>query len=138
MLQIAEWRFLVRDEGEAGLAEDATWQEDEEPAACVTDSWAQGSVPIVRRSLTPLPEQRKVWGVLARESSFPVSPAPGRALLGVHRSRAGPVGASFPGRAGGNPWDTSALPVPPAVTEPLLRGCPGSGQGQGPGSSPQA
>ncbi|XP_025050272.1 uncharacterized protein C2orf81 homolog [Alligator sinensis] len=76
MLQIAEWRFLARDEGEAGLAEDATWQEDEEPVACITDSWAQGSVPIVRRSLTPLPEQREVRGLLARESSFPGPPCP--------------------------------------------------------------
>ncbi|KYO42960.1 hypothetical protein Y1Q_0017161 [Alligator mississippiensis] len=78
MLQIAEWRFLVRDEGEAGLAEDATWQEDEEPAACVTDSWAQGSVPIVRRSLTPLPEQRKEASEMPPEETLfpPATPSP--------------------------------------------------------------
>uniref|UniRef100_A0A2K5DA93 Chromosome 2 open reading frame 81 n=1 Tax=Aotus nancymaae TaxID=37293 RepID=A0A2K5DA93_AOTNA len=47
MLQITEWRFLARDEGESAVAEDPTWGEDEEPSACTTDSWAQGSVPIL-------------------------------------------------------------------------------------------
>nr|XP_020751518.1 uncharacterized protein C2orf81 homolog isoform X1 [Odocoileus virginianus texanus] len=45
MLQITEWRFLARDEGES--AEDPTWGEDEEPLACTTDAWAQGSVPVL-------------------------------------------------------------------------------------------
>nr|XP_032643874.1 uncharacterized protein C2orf81 homolog isoform X2 [Chelonoidis abingdonii] len=60
ILQIAEWRFLVRDEGEATVEEDATWQEEEEPVACVTDSWAQGSVPVMRTSLTLFPQEREV------------------------------------------------------------------------------
>ncbi|XP_057599463.1 uncharacterized protein C2orf81 homolog isoform X2 [Hippopotamus amphibius kiboko] len=47
MLQITEWRFLVRDEGESAVAEDSTWGEDEEPLACTTDAWAQGSVPVL-------------------------------------------------------------------------------------------
>ncbi|XP_010629866.1 uncharacterized protein C2orf81 homolog isoform X2 [Fukomys damarensis] len=47
MLQIVEWRFLARDEGDAAVAEDPSWGEDEEPLACVTDTWAQGSVPVV-------------------------------------------------------------------------------------------
>ncbi|XP_035128091.2 uncharacterized protein C2orf81 homolog isoform X3 [Callithrix jacchus] len=47
MLQITEWRFLARDEGESAVAEDPTWGEDEEPSACTTDSWAQGSVPVL-------------------------------------------------------------------------------------------
>ncbi|XP_004844736.1 uncharacterized protein C2orf81 homolog isoform X1 [Heterocephalus glaber] len=47
MLQIVEWRFLARDEGDAAVAEDPTWGEDKEPLACVTDTWAQGSVPVV-------------------------------------------------------------------------------------------
>lgn len=48
MLQIIEWRFLARDEGESAVAEDPTWGEDEEPLACTTDAWAQGSVPLMR------------------------------------------------------------------------------------------
>ncbi|XP_039397007.1 uncharacterized protein C2orf81 homolog [Mauremys reevesii] len=59
ILQIAEWRFLARDEGEATVEEDATWQEEEEPVACVTDSWAQGSVPVMRTSLTLFPQERE-------------------------------------------------------------------------------
>lgn len=47
MLQITEWRFLSRDEGESAVAEDPTWGEDKEPLACVTDAWAQGSVPVL-------------------------------------------------------------------------------------------
>lgn len=47
MLQITEWRFLARDEGESSVAEDPTWGEDEEPSTCATDSWAQGSVPVL-------------------------------------------------------------------------------------------
>uniref|UniRef100_A0ABM5GKY4 Uncharacterized protein C2orf81 homolog isoform X1 n=1 Tax=Pogona vitticeps TaxID=103695 RepID=A0ABM5GKY4_9SAUR len=47
MLQILEWRFLVRDEGEADVPADPSWQEDEEPVPCTTDSWAQGSVPVL-------------------------------------------------------------------------------------------
>lgn len=48
MLQITEWRFLARDEGESAVAEDPTWGEDEEPLACMTDVWAQGSVPVLQ------------------------------------------------------------------------------------------
>nr|XP_006994406.2 uncharacterized protein C2orf81 homolog isoform X1 [Peromyscus maniculatus bairdii] len=52
MLQITEWRFLARDEGESAVAEDPTWGEDQEPLACTTDAWAQGSVPVLH---TPAP-----------------------------------------------------------------------------------
>eukprot|EP00069_Balaena_mysticetus_P019674 bmy_12420T0 len=47
MLQITEWRFLARDEGETAVAKDPTWGEDEEPLSCTTDAWAQGSVPVL-------------------------------------------------------------------------------------------
>ncbi|XP_017651495.1 uncharacterized protein C2orf81 homolog [Nannospalax galili] len=50
MLQITEWRFLARDEGESAVAEDPTWDEDEEPLPCTTDTWAQGSVPVLNAS----------------------------------------------------------------------------------------
>lgn len=68
MLQITEWRFLVRDEGESSVAEDPTWGEDEEPLACATDAWAQGSVPVLHA-----PASVGLEETFQRE----VSPAPG-------------------------------------------------------------
>lgn len=53
MLQIVEWRFLVRDAGESDVAADPAWQEDEEPSASVPDSWAQGSVPVLQTVPSP-------------------------------------------------------------------------------------
>ncbi|XP_014798919.1 PREDICTED: uncharacterized protein C2orf81 homolog [Calidris pugnax] len=55
LLQIAEWRFLARDEGEMDTDGDDTWQEDEEPKPCTADSWAQGSVPVQDTHLSPCP-----------------------------------------------------------------------------------
>ncbi|XP_074130346.1 uncharacterized protein C2orf81 homolog isoform X1 [Sminthopsis crassicaudata] len=55
MLQITEWRFLARDEGETDVAEDPTWGEDEEPKASTTDTWAQGSVPVLHAPSPPVP-----------------------------------------------------------------------------------
>ncbi|XP_025723426.1 uncharacterized protein C2orf81 homolog [Callorhinus ursinus] len=57
MLQITEWRFLARDEGESAVAEDPTWGEDEEPLACMTDAWAQGSVPVLHAPASMGPEE---------------------------------------------------------------------------------
>ncbi|XP_057165266.1 uncharacterized protein C2orf81 homolog isoform X2 [Ursus arctos] len=57
MLQITEWRFLARDEGESAVAEDPTWGEDEEPFACTTDAWAQGSVPVLHAPAFMGPEE---------------------------------------------------------------------------------
>ncbi|XP_022104755.1 uncharacterized protein LOC110986833 [Acanthaster planci] len=45
ILQIIEWQFLARDEGEEKPEENFTWQEEEEPQPSVPDAWAQGSVP---------------------------------------------------------------------------------------------
>uniref|UniRef100_A0A8B9QJI7 Uncharacterized protein n=1 Tax=Apteryx owenii TaxID=8824 RepID=A0A8B9QJI7_APTOW len=62
-LQITEWRFLTRDEGELNVEEDATWQEDDEPEPHVTDSWAEGSVPVLpipRLSRRQSPPDRRV------------------------------------------------------------------------------
>ncbi|KAL8206436.1 UNVERIFIED_CONTAM: hypothetical protein K2H54_003073 [Gekko kuhli] len=64
MLQIIEWRFLVRDEGEADVSADPTWQEDEEPMACTTDSWAQGSVPVLHP--TPRPKEAAELWIICR------------------------------------------------------------------------
>ncbi|KAJ7358683.1 hypothetical protein OS493_022118 [Desmophyllum pertusum] len=49
LLQIIEWQFLACDMGEDNPACDLTWLEEEEPVTPVTDSWAQGSVPIMLR-----------------------------------------------------------------------------------------
>ncbi|XP_072434877.1 uncharacterized protein C2orf81 homolog isoform X2 [Chiloscyllium punctatum] len=46
ILQIIEWQFLMYDPGERNVALDPNWQEDDEPVAYLTDSWAQGSVPV--------------------------------------------------------------------------------------------
>ncbi|XP_030835020.1 uncharacterized protein C2orf81 homolog [Strongylocentrotus purpuratus] len=51
ILQIIEWQFLARDEGETQPENDATWLEEDEPMPCVPDAWAQGSVPQKNRPL---------------------------------------------------------------------------------------
>ncbi|XP_033099614.1 uncharacterized protein C2orf81 homolog [Anneissia japonica] len=51
ILQVIEWQFLARDEGEGDPETDPTWLEDHEPLPCVQDAWAQGSVP--RRHYPP-------------------------------------------------------------------------------------
>lgn len=57
ILQIIEWRFLSRDEGERNMA-DSSWIQDEEPEAGVTDCWAQGSVPRTEVPVpSPIPEE---------------------------------------------------------------------------------
>ncbi|KAG8134246.1 hypothetical protein E2320_007388 [Naja naja] len=71
MLQIVEWRFLVRDGGESDVPADPAWQEDEEPAASIPDSWAQGSVPLLQT--VPSPE----WEVLAVKVPEEEAPAVG-------------------------------------------------------------
>lgn len=54
IIQIIEWQFLSRDEGEKGIDNDPGWVQDEEPEPAVTDCWAQGSVPrIIVKSQTP-------------------------------------------------------------------------------------
>lgn len=59
ILQIIEWRFLARDEGEEGFIE-SYWIHDEEPDAAVTDCWAQGSVPKTEIALpTPIQEEEE-------------------------------------------------------------------------------
>ncbi|XP_065606319.1 uncharacterized protein C2orf81 homolog [Cyrtonyx montezumae] len=58
LLQVAAWRFLARDEGDAELEAVGAWQEDEEPVPCATDAWAEGAVPILR--VCPTPGHREV------------------------------------------------------------------------------
>lgn len=52
ILQIVEWQFLTCDHGEENPGGDVTWLGEEEPLAPITDSWAQGSVPVVTQRAT--------------------------------------------------------------------------------------
>ncbi|XP_077998981.1 uncharacterized protein LOC144451936 [Glandiceps talaboti] len=66
ILQIIEWQFLARDEGEGDVINDQSWQEEGEPIPAVTDSWAQGSVPrshIPIRTPTPSEHDTEVTSV---------------------------------------------------------------------------
>lgn len=65
ILQIIEWEFLARDEGESNLS-DLGWIQDKEPEALTTDCWAQGSVPKIHifGIPTPLveePEEKEIF-----------------------------------------------------------------------------
>ncbi|XP_007950864.1 uncharacterized protein C2orf81 homolog [Orycteropus afer afer] len=77
MLQITEWRFLARDEGESSVADDPMWGEDEEPLACATDAWAQGSVPVLHAPTSLGPE-----GTLQGEDRESVDRSPLRSWTG--------------------------------------------------------
>jgi len=46
IVEIIEWQFLSKDDGEVTIDSDIGWVEDEEPEPASTDCWAQGSVPI--------------------------------------------------------------------------------------------
>jgi len=54
LLEVIEWQFLVKDPGNTGVNEDKTWLEDEEPEPAVTDSWAQGIIPVLNKEETPV------------------------------------------------------------------------------------
>ncbi|XP_029451172.1 uncharacterized protein C2orf81 homolog [Rhinatrema bivittatum] len=58
-IQIIEWRFLIRDTGEACVAKDTTWQEEKEPVSGIIDSWAQGTVPVIHTGFTPRAEDEQ-------------------------------------------------------------------------------
>uniref|UniRef100_A0A493T0M4 Uncharacterized protein n=1 Tax=Anas platyrhynchos platyrhynchos TaxID=8840 RepID=A0A493T0M4_ANAPP len=74
VLQVAEWRFQARDEGDAEL-EGGAWQEDEEPQPCAIDAWAQGSVPVLQEHPSPCPGDREVTA--PRPLLRPPKPSPG-------------------------------------------------------------
>lgn len=77
LLQIIESRFLEHDLGEVSPANDVTWQEDEEPVPCVTDSWSQGSVPVQRcesRPLSARSESRTLTQSYSETDSLEISP----------------------------------------------------------------
>nr|XP_047908035.1 uncharacterized protein C2orf81 homolog isoform X3 [Anser cygnoides] len=89
VLQVAAWRFLARDEGDAELRGDGAWQEDEEPAPCAIDTWAQGSVPVLQEHPSPRPGDREVPHVGAMAGAVPpcpnAAPVPWPGLQHRHR-----------------------------------------------------
>nr|XP_016853266.1 PREDICTED: uncharacterized protein C2orf81 homolog isoform X1 [Anolis carolinensis] len=78
MIQIIEWRFLVRDEGEVDVPTDPTWQEDEEPVPGITDCWAQGSVPVVQTTPAPLESEVPLAILLEKTPAVEVEALPDR------------------------------------------------------------
>ncbi|KAM8939636.1 uncharacterized protein C2orf81 homolog [Pelodytes ibericus] len=55
LIQMVEWTFVPRDEGQEQL--DLTWQEEEQPQPCLNDSWAQGCVPVTHPTSPSIPAQ---------------------------------------------------------------------------------
>ncbi|XP_026253251.2 uncharacterized protein C2orf81 homolog isoform X1 [Urocitellus parryii] len=100
MLQITEWRFLARDEGESAVAEDPTWGEDEEPLACTTDAWAQGSVPVLHTPASEVLEENcQVEVSLLPRLPFLTSHHPGAFPQDLENLDRIPLRRSWPGRA---------------------------------------
>ncbi|KAM4049379.1 uncharacterized protein C2orf81 homolog isoform 2-T2 [Anomaloglossus baeobatrachus] len=58
MLQIVQWTFVPRDEGNHEPGTESTWQE--EPQPCPHDSWAQGCVPVTHPARTTPSSQSQV------------------------------------------------------------------------------
>ncbi|XP_064152622.1 uncharacterized protein C2orf81-like [Anguilla rostrata] len=52
LVRVLEWQFLMQDRGE-GQDGAPLWAEDAEPQPGVTDSWAEGSVPVYSSSPAP-------------------------------------------------------------------------------------
>lgn len=103
LLQAVAWRFLLRDEGDAALEALGTWHEDEEPPPGATDSWAEGSVPVL--SACPAPEHGQVMHPPLPHHPLPHPPHPRGSPFSSH---AGPGWGSAP--PGGTPRLTRRQP----------------------------
>ncbi|CAH2299104.1 Hypothetical predicted protein [Pelobates cultripes] len=60
MIQIVEWTFVPRDEGENNLEMDITWQDHQEPHPSPSESWAQGCVPVSQIPPPPRSSDKQV------------------------------------------------------------------------------
>ncbi|XP_076219620.1 LOW QUALITY PROTEIN: uncharacterized protein C2orf81 homolog [Aptenodytes patagonicus] len=131
LLRIVRWRFPARDEGETGPEGDGAWREDEEPQPRHPDSWAQGSVPVLR--LRPSPRPAEVSGARdPRQRGKQDTPAAAEA-------GGPPVPPLRPGQV---PATGAVLPVPgPSRPELLLDEVdipPGPPDGKSPCPAPAA
>ncbi|XP_057225352.1 uncharacterized protein C2orf81 homolog [Malurus melanocephalus] len=116
ILFVAEWRFLVRDEGDPDPGgdplswgdtdpeRDGIWKEDEEPQTCPWDSWTQGAVTVLDVSL---PSEQ------VPSEDIPVTAEPGAPHVCPRRvPDAAPVP---PGQAPSAAARAPPVPVPGAV-----------------------
>ncbi|XP_038601645.1 uncharacterized protein C2orf81 homolog [Tachyglossus aculeatus] len=80
LLQMVEWRFLARDEGETAAHGGGTpalgpgWEEDEEPRTCATDAWAQGAVPVLASPGTLSPQDQEARSAAGTTPRTPETP----------------------------------------------------------------
>ncbi|KAM9580676.1 uncharacterized protein C2orf81 homolog [Guaruba guarouba] len=128
LLQIAQWRFQLRDEGDLDPE-----GEDEEPQPCTSDSWAEGAVPVLSTQRCP------------SEVSGPCTPFPGgqQDPDAVAEVGSSPVEPPFPGDASGGsgtaPGPGPPPPEPPqdeAAAPRFLKGKPARGQAPVPRAAP--
>ena len=57
LLDLIQFVFVARDAGDISPEDNSSWQADEEPQPCPTDTWARGAIPVRRRVADP--ESRK-------------------------------------------------------------------------------
>nr|XP_046224186.1 uncharacterized protein C2orf81 homolog isoform X1 [Oncorhynchus gorbuscha] len=71
LVQMSDWLFLARDEGE-GRESVTLWGEDTEPEPCKSDSWAEGCVPVRYTSVSShTPLLQKLLDLHLAESADP-------------------------------------------------------------------
>ncbi|XP_064797039.1 uncharacterized protein C2orf81 homolog [Oncorhynchus masou masou] len=71
LVQMSDWLFLARDEGE-GRESATLWGEDTEPEPCKSDSWAEGCVPVRYTSVSShTPLLQKLLDLHLAESADP-------------------------------------------------------------------
>ncbi|KAG5841088.1 hypothetical protein ANANG_G00195890 [Anguilla anguilla] len=115
LVRVLEWQFLMQDRGE-GQDGAPLWAEDAEPQPGVTDSWAEGSVPVYSSSPAP---------PTSTAQAGPHVPKP------LQRLTAPPVVILIKNRGGGQKNQV------PGTADPQIRHHPphrGGGKGGGSGS----
>uniref|UniRef100_A0A8C3TZR4 Uncharacterized protein n=1 Tax=Catharus ustulatus TaxID=91951 RepID=A0A8C3TZR4_CATUS len=101
ILFVAEWRFLVRDDGDPDPERDGVWNEDEEPQTSHWDSSTPGVVPErlkeVRRPPEPVPAVTAPCQPPSAAAAAPSAQDPGTATA-VPRPKP-PIAPQPPGRS---------------------------------------
>ncbi|XP_039767896.1 uncharacterized protein C2orf81 homolog [Ornithorhynchus anatinus] len=113
LLQMVEWRFLARDEGETAVDGGGTaalgpgWEEDEEPRTCATDAWAQGAVPVLASPGTLPPRDQESRNADGTTPETPDSPPASRGppeTPGSSPASSGSDSSPGPRTPGDRPW----------------------------------